>query len=186
MPKNLTLKTFRPQMAGYDAGRKETIYHSRLFLGSQNLSHQRWLMCGRKHPFQFFCQTMTWETFTTQMSSDVFYQCLPNKTYQLKLEKCYGGELTGMTVANAMGNKLHMFVIGKAKNSWCFQKCQVFTLSLQKSTKKLDGWEIIWRVGHRAGQEVCFLRPRYGSRLGQKCQKRLLSYQPPYYQPSFP
>ena len=38
------------------------------------------------------------------------------------------------------------------------QKCQVFTLSLQKSTKKLDGWEIIWRVTQRAGQEVCLWR----------------------------
>ena len=36
--------TFRLQMAGYDAGRKEIIYHSRLFLGSRNLPHQRWLM----------------------------------------------------------------------------------------------------------------------------------------------
>ena len=46
-------------MAGYDAGKKEIIYHPRLFLGSQNLSHQRWLMRGLKHPLQLFCQTMT-------------------------------------------------------------------------------------------------------------------------------
>ena len=51
----------------------------------------------------------------------LFYQCLPNKTYQLKSEKCYGGKLskiriTGMAAANAMGNKLPMFIIGKAKN----------------------------------------------------------------------
>ena len=26
---------------------------------SRNLSHQRWLMHGRKRPFQLFCQTMT-------------------------------------------------------------------------------------------------------------------------------
>ena len=74
---------------------------------------------------------------------ELFYQCLPNKTYQLKSEKCYGGKLskiriTGMAAANAMGNKLPMFVIGKAKNPRCF-----LTLSLQKSTKKLDGWEIV-------------------------------------------
>ena len=50
-----------------------------------------------------------------------FYQCLPNKTYQLKSEKCYGGKLskiriTGMAAANAMGDKLPMFVIRKGKN----------------------------------------------------------------------
>ena len=38
------------------------------------------------------------------------------------------------------------------------QKCQVFTFLLQKSTKKLDGWEVVWRVALRAGQEVCFWR----------------------------
>ena len=51
----------------------------------------------------------------------LFYQHLPNKTYQLKSEKCYRGKLskiciTGVTAANAMGNKLPMFVIEKAKN----------------------------------------------------------------------
>ena len=50
-----------------------------------------------------------------------FYQSLPNKTYQLKSENCYGGKLnkiriTGMAAANSMGNKLPMFVIGKIKN----------------------------------------------------------------------
>ena len=56
----------------------------------------------------------------------LFYQCFPNKTYQLKSEKCFGGKLskiriTGMAAANAMGDKLPMFVIGKAKNLRCFK-----------------------------------------------------------------
>ena len=51
----------------------------------------------------------------------LFYQCFPNKTYQLKSEKYYGGKLsiiriTGMDAANAMSDKLPMFVIGKVKN----------------------------------------------------------------------
>ena len=46
-------------LAANDAGRKEIMYHSRLFPGSRNLSHQRWLMCDQKRPFQLFCQTMT-------------------------------------------------------------------------------------------------------------------------------
>ena len=65
----------------------------------------------------------------------------------MKSEKCYGGKLskiciTGMEAANAMGDKLPMFIFGKAKNPQCFE-CQVFTLSLQESTKNLDGWEIV-------------------------------------------
>ena len=76
----LNTENFRLQMAGYDAGRKEIIYHSRLFPGSRNLSHQRWLMRGRKRPFQLFCQTMTWKTFTTRMNSDFFISA-----FQIKL-----------------------------------------------------------------------------------------------------
>ena len=58
----------------------------------------------------------------------LFYQCLPNKTYQVS-EKFYGGKLskiriTGMAAANAMGDKLPMFIIGKAKNPRCFKNVE--------------------------------------------------------------
>ena len=48
----------------------------------------------------------------------LFYQCLPDKSYQLKTEKCSGGKhskirIIGLAAANAVGNKLPMFVIGK-------------------------------------------------------------------------
>ena len=48
--KELNTKTLRFQMLGYDAGRKEIVNHSRLLPRSRNLSHQRWLMRGRKRP----------------------------------------------------------------------------------------------------------------------------------------
>ena len=56
----------------------------------------------------------------------LFYECLPDKSYQLKTEKCSGGthskiRITGLTAASAIGNKLPMFVIGKAKNPRCFK-----------------------------------------------------------------
>ena len=56
----------------------------------------------------------------------LFYQCVPNKTYQLKSEKCSGGKLskvriTGMASANAAGDKILMFVIGKARIPRCFK-----------------------------------------------------------------
>ena len=64
-----------------------------------------------------------WETsFTTLLSNfelkviynaadfGLIYECLPNKTSQLKSEKCSGGKLskirsTGLAVANAVGDK---------------------------------------------------------------------------------
>ena len=59
------------------------------------------------------------------------YQCLPDKSYQLKTEECSGGKhskirITRLAAANAVGSKLPVFVIGKAKNPRCF-----------KNTKKL-------------------------------------------------
>ena len=55
----------------------------------------------------------------------LFYQALPNKTLHLKSEKCVGGKhsktrLTGMAAANAVGEKLPMFVIGKSARPRCF------------------------------------------------------------------
>ena len=56
----------------------------------------------------------------------LFYLCLPNKSYQLKTEKCSGGKhskirITGLAAANAVGSKLPIFVIGKAKKPRCFK-----------------------------------------------------------------
>ena len=90
LPKNGTLKTFRLQMAGYDAGRKEMIYHSRLFPGSRNLLHQRWLMRSRKHPFQLFCQTMIWNTFRKRVNFNFFIS-----TFQIKLTSWSQKSATG-------------------------------------------------------------------------------------------
>lgn len=55
----------------------------------------------------------------------LFYQALPDKTLHLKSEKCVGGKhsktrLTGMAAANAVGEKLPMFVIGKSAKPRCF------------------------------------------------------------------
>ena len=55
------------------------------------------------------------------MPFGLFYQCVPNKS-----EKCSGGKLskariTGMSLANAAGDKLPMFVIGKARKPCCFK-----------------------------------------------------------------
>ena len=56
----------------------------------------------------------------------LFFQCLPNKTLHLKGEKCSGGKhskihLTGLAAGNAYGERLPMFVIGKANKTRCFK-----------------------------------------------------------------
>ena len=56
----------------------------------------------------------------------LFYQCLPNQTLQLKVEKCSGGKhskirLTGLATGNAYGESLPMFVIRKANKPRCFK-----------------------------------------------------------------
>ena len=56
----------------------------------------------------------------------LFYQCLPNKTYHFKGQKCSGGKisqvrLAGMAEGNAIREKLPMFVIGKFKTPRCFK-----------------------------------------------------------------
>ena len=57
---------------------------------------------------------------------ELFYKCVINKTYQLKSEKCSGGKLskiliTGMAAANAVGDEIPMFVIGKSQKPCCFK-----------------------------------------------------------------
>ena len=61
----------------------------------------------------------------------LFYQCLPDKSYQLKTEKSSGGKhskirITGLAAANAVGNKLPIFVIRNAKNPRCFKNIKKF------------------------------------------------------------
>ena len=61
----------------------------------------------------------------------LFFQCLPNKTFHFKKDKCSGGKhskvrLTGMATGNAKGERLPMFVIGKSKNPRCFKGLKEF------------------------------------------------------------
>ena len=56
----------------------------------------------------------------------LFYQCVPNKTYHFKNEKCTGGEyrkirLTGMTTGNVNGERPPTIVIGKSKTQRYFK-----------------------------------------------------------------
>ena len=66
----------------------------------------------------------------------LFFCMQPNKSLNLKSEACTRGKhnkicLTGMVAANAMGDKILMFVIGKSKSPCCFKG--VKHLQIQKS-----------------------------------------------------
>ena len=57
---------------------------------------------------------------------DFFYRAQPNKSLHLKNKNCVGGKhsklrLTGLTTANAFGEKLPLYLIGKSKKLWCFK-----------------------------------------------------------------
>ena len=59
----------------------------------------------------------------------LFFQALPSKSLHLKDEKCIGGKfskvrLTGLAAANANGEKLPMFIIGKSKSPRCFKNLE--------------------------------------------------------------
>ena len=52
---------------------------------------------------------------------DLFYKALPSKSFHLRVKRFLGGKhskvrLTGMAASNALGEKIHMFVIGKSSN----------------------------------------------------------------------
>ena len=56
----------------------------------------------------------------------LFYRAQPNKSLHLKNENCVGGKhsklgLTVLTAANAVGEKLPLFVIGKSKKPRFFK-----------------------------------------------------------------
>ena len=82
-------------------------------------------MGGGKSLFRLFYQTTSLKTFTKMTNLDYSMNAFQIKPYQLKSEKCSGGKLskiriTGLTAANAVGDKLTMFVIGKVKKPQCF------------------------------------------------------------------
>ena len=86
----------------------------------------------------------------------LFYQCVPNKTYHFKNEKCTGGKhsivrLTGMAACNVNDERLPMFVIGKLKIPRCFKsaknvrcryqaqpKCWISSELFEERVKEID------------------------------------------------
>ena len=73
----------------------------------------------------------------------LFYRAEPNKSLHLTNENCVGGKhsklrLTGLTAANAVGEKLPLFVIGKSKIPRCFKHIKHLPLGIVARRKV--GW----------------------------------------------
>ncbi|CAB4027125.1 tigger transposable element-derived 4-like [Paramuricea clavata] len=70
----------------------------------------------------------------------LFYKALPDKSLQLKSEKCVGGKhskvrLTGLAAGNAVGQKLPMFVTGKSKKPRCFKGVRILSCRYRSQKK---------------------------------------------------
>ncbi|GBM78016.1 Tigger transposable element-derived protein 6 [Araneus ventricosus] len=51
----------------------------------------------------------------------LFFQCLPQKTFTFKKEKCFGGKQSKARLDSTGHQKLKPLVIGRSKNSRCFK-----------------------------------------------------------------
>ena len=77
----------------------------------------------------------------------LFFQALPNRTFELKGEKCIGGKhsklrFTGISAASATGEKLPMLVIGKSKNPRCFKNVKSLPCTYKSQAKSWMDSEI--------------------------------------------
>ena len=75
------------------------------------------------------------------------YQCLPDRSYQFKTDKCSCGEHSKTKIgclagANAVGNKLPMFVIGKVKNPSVLKTLR--NLPVDIDHKERAGWIVFY------------------------------------------
>ena len=73
----------------------------------------------------------------------LFYRAQPNKFLHLRYENCVGGKhnkllLTGLTAANAVGEKSPLFVIGKSKKPRCLK--HIKHLPCQYHSQKKARW----------------------------------------------
>ena len=87
---------------------------------------------------------------------------MTNKSCQLKSEKCSGRKFrkvrkTGLAAANALGDKIPMFVIGKTKKLHWFKNAKF--LSCRYQHQKKVGWmgvlqeEWVWELDQKFSSE---------------------------------
>ena len=99
----------------------------------------------------------------------LFYQALPNKTLHLKGKRCSGGKyrkarLTGLCGANALGEKLPLFVIGKSAKPRCFKNVKYLPCRYRCQCKSWMTGELFQerlfdldRRMERDGRNICMI-----------------------------
>ena len=85
---------------------------------------------------------------TDSFNLGLFYEFIPNKTYQLMFQKYSDGKLNkirikGLAVTNAVRDKVSCVCDWQGQKATVLQELEVFTMSLQKSMKKLGGCSIV-------------------------------------------
>ena len=95
------------------------------------------------------------------LAINCLYQCLLDKSYQLKTEKCSGSnhskiKIIGLAAVNVVGNKLPMFVIGKAKNPRCFKNIKKLSCTYRSQRKSwMDS--VLFEKFQVAGRKVALI-----------------------------
>ena len=133
-------------MAGYDAGKKEIINHSRLFLGSRNLSPEI-VNAWSETSLPTLLSNYDLEDIYNADEFRLFCQCLPNKIYQLKSDKWYEGKLSKIRIVKIACQQQMLWAISYpclslARRRIHASKISGFYLVTTEINKKLDGWEI--------------------------------------------
>ena len=123
--KSFRLKILRVLTADLTAGRQGTVLYLRLLLRKESHAPLTWPLVWDETTLPTILSNHKLEDIFNADEFGLFYQALPNKTLHLKCDKCVGGKhskirLTVMAVANSMGDKSLLFVIGKSARSRCF------------------------------------------------------------------
>ena len=78
---------------------------------------------------------------------DLFYQCLPDKSYHFKTEKCSGGKhskirITGLAAANAFDNNCLCLLLVKQKIQGVLKTLRNFPVDIHH--KERAGWILFY------------------------------------------
>ena len=89
---------------------------------------------GQKRPFQLFLSNYDLKDIYNANKFGLFYQCFPNKIYQLKSEKCYGGKLSKICITDMTAEMFWAKVTQVRHWEWqestMLKKCQVFATEI--------------------------------------------------------
>ena len=126
MRKRSMSKDFKLLMVGLIVGKTGTMFHSRQYLEKATLAQLNWPHHGRKQLFLQFYPSTNLMKFITQMNLGCFLVCnlISHLIFDLRFtqgENTAKIRLTRMAAANAMGDKIPIFVIGKSKSPCCFE-----------------------------------------------------------------